>query len=299
MRMNLFIITTIFLISSCSDIDKLVDKSNLLGDDYRLFQETSVWNLAKAVWDEDTFAIRKIVTQEKLDINFQEERFGNTLLMLAVSNNQYNSCKTLLELGADPNKHDKYNGSSAVIDAARINEISDDNTKFLKLLLQFKGNPNDLEVGKRQDGNNSRETPLIASIQVNKVSSSLAKVQFLVEKGADINYKNEYGQTVLSQAVLLDDYEVVLFLLQKGVNYKDFIIDRSKYNSDGKKAYLVDMLREYLPELDSKEHKTKMKIVSFLIQKGIDYNKVPIPEYTLKEIKERYPKTWKEYKEKY
>jgi len=59
------------------------------------------------------------------------------------------------------------------------------------------------------------------------------------------------------------------------------------------------MLREYLPKLGYKEHKTKLAIVDFLKQKGIDYKKVPVPDYILKEIKEKYPNNWKEYKDKY
>lgn len=42
------------LLLSCSNInrDKPVDKSELSGRDYRLFQNTPAWELAKAVQDE-------------------------------------------------------------------------------------------------------------------------------------------------------------------------------------------------------------------------------------------------------
>ena len=274
-----------------------VDKTKLLGNDYRLFEGTPVGTLAKAVRDEDTTAIRKIVSEEKVDIDFPEPKFGNSLLMLSVANRNFNSCRTLLQLGADPNKPDKYNGSSAMIDAAEV--INDgDNTRFLKLLLTHKGNPNFIETGPRQEGNTTRQTPLIAALS-GLDTTSLPKVKILVEAGADINYKNEFGQTVLREAVLLDNYDVVLYLLEKGANHQELIVDRAQFNAGGKKMYLVDMLREYLPELGSKEHQTKMAIVDFLLQKGIDYRQVPIPDYTLKEIKEAYPNTWKEYKDEY
>ena len=70
---------------------------------YELFKDTAVWELAKAVQKEDIEEIKRLVNQEKLNIDFQEEKFGNTLLILSVSNHQYTSFKTLLELGADPN----------------------------------------------------------------------------------------------------------------------------------------------------------------------------------------------------
>lgn len=44
------------LLFSCSDLsrEKIVDKSELTGRDYRLFQNTPAWELAKAVEDENS-----------------------------------------------------------------------------------------------------------------------------------------------------------------------------------------------------------------------------------------------------
>jgi len=284
----------IILVASCTGQDTVVDKGKLLGNDYRLFQETPVWEIAKAVWQEDTAAINKIVKENKADIDFQEVKFGQTLLMLTVRNQNYNSCMALLELGADPNKHDHYNGSSAMIAAAKMNETFSDNTKFLKLLLKYKGNPNDVEVGERRAGNTSRETPLIASIQPNKISSPLSKVQLLIESGADINYTNEFHESALSSAIIFDYYDIVLYLLHKGANY-NIVISQT----EGKDYYLWDELRFKLHPLESKEYKQKMEIVEFLLLKGIDYRKLPIPEYAIVEAKKTYPNTWKDYLNKY
>lgn len=54
------------LLLSCSNInrDKTVSKSELSGRDYRLFQNTSAWKLAKAVQDEDVVKIDKIVSEK-------------------------------------------------------------------------------------------------------------------------------------------------------------------------------------------------------------------------------------------
>ena len=283
------------LFVTCSDRDTIVDKSKLLGNDYRLFQQTPAWNLAKAVQDENIAEIKRIVQEEKVDVDYQESRFGHTLLMLTIKNQQYNSCKTLLELKADPNKHDNYDGSSPIIDAAEINKITGDNTEFLKLMLSHGGNPNSEEVGERKKGNSTRLTPLLLSCgNVNKIVSPIEKVKLLVEAGADINHQNEFGQSPLIEAFLLDHLDVVLYLLHKGANYKVSIINR-----DGKDYYLEDMLREVLLPLNSKEYKQKMEVVEFLKQKGIDYRKVQIPDFVIKEVKETYPKNWKEYLEKY
>ena len=110
---------------------------------------------------------------------------------------------------------------------------------------------------------------MISAVEINEVQSSLPMVKMVVEAGANINYKNEFGQTALTQAVILDVYDVALYLLQKGANYNDVIVDRSQFSKDGKKIYLVDILREFTPELNSKKHKEKLAIIQFLKQKGI------------------------------
>lgn len=299
MKIQHLIITFLFLITSCTSREQKVDINKLLGNDYRLFQDTPVWTLAKAVEDEDETLIKKIVNEKQVDVDFKEKRFGQTLLMLAVTNQQYNSCKTLLELGADPNKYDSYDGSNAMIEAAQVSNITGDNTKFLRLLLQFKGNPNFVEVGQRREGNSTRNSVLISAVEINEVQSSLPMVKLLVEASADVNYKNEFGQTALKQAIILDVYDVALYLLQKGADYNEEIVDRSKYSTDGKQIYLVDMLREFTPELNSKKHKEKLAIIEFLKQKGIDYKKVAIPDFILEKIKRDYPNNWKEYIEEY
>lgn len=292
---NLLCIFQMVLFMSCRDRDTLIDKSTLLGNDYRLFQATPVWNLAKAVQDENIEEIKRIVRDEKVNIDYQDERFGNTLLMLTIYNQQYKSCETLLDLGASPNKHDNYDGSSAIIDAAGINETSDDNTKFLKILLKHGGNPNAIEVGERREGNTSRNTPLIMACgSPNKIVSPIEKVKILVDSGADINYKNEFGTTALKMAYVQEHFDVVLYLLEKGADYNIPL-----FNRNDKDVFIWDELRDVLFPLASKEHQQKMAIVEFLKQKGIDYRKLPIPDYVVTEAKETYPKNWKEYLGKY
>jgi uncharacterized protein len=293
---NILFVYLLFLISGCIERSPNQGTGNLLGSDYRLFQNTPAWGLAKAVRDQDVNKIEKIVREEKVDIDYQEPKFGKTLLMLTILNEQYNSCRTLLELGADPNKHDHYDGSSAIIEAAGINGTNDDNTKFLKILLKYRANPNDEEIGNRRKGNTTRNTPLLVACgSPNKIVSPIEKVKILVEAGANINHNNEFNQSALSEALLLDHYDIVIYLLKKGVNYKMIV------NTDinGKNYYIWEDLRFKLLPLDSKEYKQKMQIIEFLKQKGIDYRKSPIPDYTIKEAKEMYPENWREYLKKY
>ena len=276
---------------SCGNMnrDMAVDKNELVGSDYRLFQSTPAWELAKAVQDENESKINEIVSKDPKLINYQDPKYGNTLLILTVMNQQIKPFKILLANKADLSIHNTYDGTSALIEACNSKHYD---TKFADILLQNGAEINDVEVGKRREGNSTRFTPLMAASKTGKIDL----VKLLVKKGVDLNYQNEYKQSALSQAVKLKKYEVILFLLQNRVDYKLPIT----YNQEqGKTYYLADELRFYMPDIGSSEYKYKMQIVNFLKSKGIDYRATPIPEYIKKKAQEEYPKSWQEYLEKY
>ena len=163
------------------DREKIVDKHRLAGYDYRLFQSTPAWDLAKAVQDGDVAKIREIRNSNPELINYQESKYGETLLMLTIFNRNYKSFQALLDNGADVNIYDKFNGSSAIIKASR-NDV-----KYVKLLVEYGANVNDIQVGKRRPDCSVRWTPLIAASR----AGNFEVVKYLVENGADINYHNE------------------------------------------------------------------------------------------------------------
>ena len=72
---------------SSSNREKSVDRAELSNIDYRVFQNTPAWQLAKAVQDEDTEEVDKIVSENPRIINYQDSKYGNTLLT-----NVFNRC---------------------------------------------------------------------------------------------------------------------------------------------------------------------------------------------------------------
>ena len=55
-------------------------------------------------------------------------------------------------------------------------------------------------------------------------------IQFLLEQGADVNYRNSFGKTVLYYAIELDDIELVKILLENGANINNTYIDAKTKN---------------------------------------------------------------------
>ena len=259
------------LLFSCSDLsrEKIVDKSELTGRDYRLFQNTPAWELAKAVEDENTKKIDKIVSENPEIINYQESKYGNTLLMLTIMNQQLKPFKALLKRGADVNIHNTFDGTSSLIKACSSKFY---NITFVKMLIEYGADVNDVEIGERRKENGTRLTPLIAASRTGR----LDLVRFLVSKGADVNYQNEFGQSALSKSVMVDEYKVAYYLLQNGADYNRPIyyrfdnsvpIEKRDPKDKGKPMYLWDVLKEDLSEFGTSEYKYKMRIIDFLKSK--------------------------------
>jgi hypothetical protein len=65
---------------SCNNRETKIENKKLLGNDYRLFQNTVAWELAKAVQDEDISKIKEEIIQKKVNVNSQKPRFGLSLI---------------------------------------------------------------------------------------------------------------------------------------------------------------------------------------------------------------------------
>lgn len=280
---NKIVLLLLFFITACSENGG----KKPLGDDVKLFKNTPVWDLARAVEDENVDEIKELVNDKKMPVDYQEPHYGRSLLFFAVFTNKYKSCKALLECGADPNLPDSETGCSPFIEAADMGPDYNTDPKILKLLLSFGGDPNAIEKGDRKEGNGTRNTPLI-----NAAGCCYEKTKILVEAGADVNFVNEYGGNAVGAASLYrEDSEKILYYLI--VEKKADPRLHYTVNINGDTLTILHALREWLCDIGSEEWKTKMKIVEYLKEKeGMDYYKTPVP----KTVIENFPK---EYIEKY
>ena len=271
MRLLLIIIVIIFSVNA-----SLAQINGLYGNDIRLFKGES-WELAQAVKQQNVRKIKQLVSQGKVNVNFQEPRFGKTLLIWAVLTDRYKSAHALLESGADPNIKDTYSGTSALMEAAD----KEDSSEFVRLLLKYGADPN---IDAEAKEPNRIATPLIAASK-----KRLESVKLLVEAGADINYVNRHGGSALDAAFLRDKVEIVVYLLmEKGADFDRVFTIRI----DGSEVRIADLLRYWVFPLDSDDYRNKMQIVAFLKERGVDYWKAPVPKHYY----QNYPK---EYLEKY
>ena len=289
----ILVFSCIFL--SCCDNRELLERN------YLLFQGTPAWELAKATRDNNDKEMRRIISKNPDIVNYQEPKYGNTLLMLTILNQQYKPFKVLLDSNADVNIHNTFDGSSAIIKSV---SLKDYDIRFVNDLILSGADVNDIEIGIRREGNSTRNTPLISAVN----SGDIEFVQLLVSKGAKINYRNELEQSALSESIMLKYYKIAYYLLQHGADFDSPIFYRPDYsipseerdpNDKGKPMYIVDVLRESVCEFDTEQYQYKMMIVDFLNKKGIDYKSAPIPDYIKQEIQKKHPDNWQEYLKRY
>ena len=270
-----------------------VEKDSYRGWDVCRFQGTKAWNLAKAIDDQNIREIRRQVVVLKVPIDTKDRKKLFTPLMYAVFNNDIQSVKVLLELGADPNIptdsiSDK--GDNSVIIASRYSDIS---IEILKLLLKYGGNPNSTECGRNYDIEGdwtiARGTALGKAIHLSNYyeKDNFDKVRILVGAGADVNLRTEDSPVgVIERALVLDRMDIVLYLLKHGADYKWRL---EEYDGEGNPYYedILYRLRQSVFRLDSQQYKDKLKVIKFLKDRGLDYWKSPIPEYVIDVIKKQ------------
>jgi hypothetical protein len=239
--------------------------------------------------------------------NFQDPVFGTTALMWAISSGKYNATKTLLENGANPNIKSK-TGTTALFQAVSFSwedAKADENPKFVKLLLDYKADPNINYCAPKVKGETSPiecgTSPLIHSIY-----RGLDKVKLLVNAGAIINYATKSGNTAAYEALFLKDVNSAYFLIvQNQAKITNPVYSYSLNDADtidvSKPHYPVDLLLDWTFELNSLEYQKKKEIISEFKKQGVDYEsrKQNISNLILRRIQKTHPSDWEEYIKEY
>ncbi|MCY6958026.1 ankyrin repeat domain-containing protein [Clostridium brassicae] len=303
-KIIIFIIP-IFIIITCfyylrNKITETHNKGEYKITSINIYKNTPAWELALAVKNEKTSTIEKIAKDKPELLNYQDPKYGVTLLLWSVGMEKYESAEVLLKCGSNPDIARK-NGETPLFLAAGYSWIDNDakkDPKYVKLLLRYGANPNKNYVGKDSGIMESGTSPLM-----NSISGGFEKTKALVEAGADINYKTKRGDTVAREALLRDgtpEYAYYL-IVQKKAKVTDpyYKLQIFEDEDPNEKLFLVNILRNWVFPLDSKEYKMKMEIVDEFARQGVNYKDAKINKHTLGQIKKLYPNDWEDYIKKY
>lgn len=238
------------------------------GFDYRNFDNTPVEKLARAVQDDDIDEINRLIKEKKMDVNYQDKKFGNTLLSLALVNQNITTVEALLKLGANPNIFGGKNNSNPFIDAieytypARTCDASK-----IRLLIKYGADVNAIT---NDTLNELTMTALMHACE----EGCIDVVKALVENGADINKwtKNEANGPI-TLSLIQDNIEIAKYLIvdKKADIPKCVLIREANINYVGEpetRLTITDMLLEDDYNQQPSKQKAKEEILIYLKKIG-------------------------------
>jgi ankyrin repeat protein len=228
------------------------------GYSFELFKNTSNWDLAKAVENENEKEIKRLIKDGNANINLQESKFGRTLLHLAVGNDKLISTEILLQEGADLNLKDS-EGYTAIQEATRSINFKKNSFQILELLLNFGANPNDSLVTENNGTIDFFYVPLMGA------SKNLKCTKLLLEKGANPYIKND--RAFLFWSVTLGDprdesIDVLKYLI---IDKKMPVPDPIAYSiPDNKPLNIYILLNRIDFATDPKKENARQEILNYL-----------------------------------
>lgn len=185
-----------------------VPKEKMTGRNIRLWQDTPAWELAKAVRAGNTSRVNEILLKDRINIDYREPKYGQSLLFWAIWHNKTDMVQFLLSKGANPNLHDYFDGQSPITLAAGY---YGEDIKMLKLLLEYGGDPNDHTL----DSDSVTDMRSMSTPLINAATNDLEKVKLLIKAGADLNLAIEPGCPPLYSAITSNRADVIRYLVME------------------------------------------------------------------------------------
>eukprot|EP00042_Codosiga_hollandica_P053510 m.702758 g.702758 ORF g.702758 m.702758 type:complete len:310 (+) comp58712_c0_seq76:860-1789(+) len=183
------------------------------GADPAIMNDTNWTPLHAAAWLGASTLVEDLLETGLFDLNIQD-RSGRTASVIAADEESNAFLELLLSAGADPSIRDNL-GRGVLHAAAQVCSCP-----MLKTLFKARG-PGDINAKAESD-----LTPLMHALRPSsrpRPSPPLATIQFLLEHGAALHFRNKYGESALDLACQDGSSEVVELL--KGCRFRKIALE--------------------------------------------------------------------------
>jgi ankyrin repeat protein len=218
------------------------------GNDFDLFEGTKNESLAKAINREDTLLANDILNDKSINIDLQESKFGNSLLMLAIVHDKLTSVQFLLNKGANLNLIDSSNEQAIHIASEGVREQN--TCTIIELLISHGANINTAYHGKGIDSN-YYYVPLMGAV------NNIQCAKLLLKNGANIYYKHKDTYCVWLEILSNLNKEKVSFLRYLLIEQKMNIPENITHKLNGTPLTAIELLNN--PEFDSNSEFRKIR----------------------------------------
>jgi len=238
--------------------------------DFELFSNTPVKELAKAVENENVQIINQILKDTLIKVDYQEQKFGHTLLMLAIANNKIKSVDALLKNKANPNLSTK-NKEDNSWSIATENYPNLCDTSILSLLADFNTDINFIQNIDRVEHNGMHSVVKRTLLMIAVRNDCYAISKFLIDKGANINVYTYYdGYGAITEGIIHNNINIVKYLIiDKKAIVPKYCYIRDKGGKNEQKLTVTDLLKEQQYDKETENYKLREEIINYLKSKNL------------------------------
>lgn len=180
------------------------------------FFDGRMLEMAQAIQSNDMARLRQLATGQNLN---QPGKQDMTLLWFAMQPGQVNTeaVKTLVSLGADPQAQPIKDFGSPIEYVFMSRKNPDDATglKLLQAMLDGGMSPNKA----------AKDGTTLLHRAAGPGSGSVAPIQLLLDRGADINARDRIGRTALEEAINVNHASIALYLVQRGAKVDTYTVN--------------------------------------------------------------------------
>ena len=257
----LFLTFTALIEAGCQ-----VPNNYMPGFDYKIFKNSSCWKLAKAVHENDSLKVVKLAKEQNRPLNCFDQRFGTSLLDLAILNDKPQAFLALLQAGIDVNARSPNDSNTALFQLCSYSVIVKKPLFYMAELIKYGADVN----ASVPDSLEGKAIQITCLEQLVLRCHDVAPVKYLLEHGARVDvYPTEGPRALVSLASVNTDLRPLRYLLlEKRVPVPRYVAIRDQGSSEEEILTLRKVLQEQDVTRYPEQQKAKEDILSFLTQLG-------------------------------